>query len=55
VAVLHDDHLVAREFEFANRQIHLRPAAPHYPEETFSPTNADYYVIGRVLGLIRTL
>ncbi len=54
VAVLLQDQLVAREFEFANRKIHLRPAAPHYPQETFSPTNSDYYVIGRVLGLIRT-
>jgi repressor LexA len=54
VAVLLQDQLLAREYEFANRKIHLRPAAPHYVEDTFSPTDADYYVIGRVLGLIRT-
>jgi len=55
VAVLLQDQLLPREFEFANRKIHLRPAAPHYAEETFSPTDSDYYVIGRVLGLIRSL
>ncbi len=55
VAVLLQDQLLAREFEFANRKIHLRPTAPHYAEETFSPTESDYYVVGRVLGLIRTL
>ena len=55
VAVLLQDQLLPREYEFANRKIHLRPAAPHYAEETFSPTDSDYYVIGRVLGLIRTL
>ncbi|MEF8816853.1 MAG: S24 family peptidase [Salinibacter sp.] len=54
-AVLLQDQLLAREFEFANRKIHLRPATPHYAEETFSPTDSDYYVIGRVLGLLRTL
>jgi repressor LexA len=55
VAVLFQDQLLPREFEFANRKIHLRPAAPHYAEETFSPTDSNYHVIGRVLGLIRTL
>jgi len=55
VAVLLQDQLLPREYEFANRKIHLRPAAPHYAEETFSPTDSDHYVIGRVLGLIRTL
>ena len=55
VAALLQDQLLPREYEFANRKIHLRPAAPHYAEETFSPTDSDYYVIGRVLGLIRTL
>lgn len=53
VAVLVEDRLLARTFEFANRKIHLRPAAPHYTEDTFSPPNPDYYVIGRVLGLLR--
>ena len=54
-AVLLQDQLLAREFEFANRKIHLRPTTPHYAKETFSPTDSDYYVIGRVLGLLRTL
>ena len=52
VAVLLQDQLLAREFEFSNRKIHLRPAAPHYTEETFSVTDSDHYIIGRVLGLI---
>ncbi len=55
VAILLQDRLLPREYEFANRKIHLRPAAPHYAEETFSPTDSGCYVIGRVLGLIRTL
>jgi len=55
VAVLLQDQLLAREYEFANRKIHLRPAAAHYAEDTFSPTDSDHYVIGRILGLIRTL
>ena len=29
VAALVQDQLIAREYEFANRQIHLHPAAPH--------------------------
>jgi repressor LexA len=55
VAALLQDQLLPRRYEFANRKIHLRPSAAHYAEETFSPTDSDYYVIGRVLGLIRTL
>ena len=55
VATLLQDRLLPREYEFANRKIHLRPAAPHYAEKTFSPTDSGCYVIGRVLGLIRTL
>lgn len=48
------DQLVARTFHFANRKIHLRPADRHYTEEMFSPDDTDYYVIGRILTLIRT-
>lgn len=55
VGALFQGQLLPREYEFANRKIHLRPTAPHYAEHTFSPTDSDYYVIGRVLGLIRTL
>jgi repressor LexA len=54
VAVLLQDQLVARQYEFANRKIHLRPAAAHYAEDTFSPTDSDHHVVGRVLGLLRT-
>ena len=55
VATLLQEQLLPRRYEFANRKIHLRPSASHYAEDTFSPTDSDYYVIGRVLGLIRTL
>jgi repressor LexA len=55
VAALLQDQLLPRQYEFANRKIHLRPSAAHYAEETFSPKDSDCYVIGRVLGLIRTL
>jgi len=55
VAVLLQDQLLARRYEFANRKIHLRPAAAHYAEDTFSPTDSDHYVVGRVLGLLRSL
>jgi repressor LexA len=55
VAALVQDQLVAREHEFANRKIHLRPSAPHYAEKAFSPTDDGYYVIGPILGLIRMM
>jgi repressor LexA len=55
VAALLQEQLLPRQYEFANRKIHLRPSAAHYAEETFSPKDSDCYVIGRVLGLIRTL
>jgi repressor LexA len=55
VGVLMEGQLLPRNYEFANRKIHLRPAAPHYAEETFPPTDSDFYVIGRVIGLIRNL
>ena len=54
-AALVETQLLAREFHFANRKLHLRPADRHYAEETFSPTDSGCYVIGRLLGLIRTL
>lgn len=55
VAVLVKDRLLPREFHFANGRIHLRPADRHYTEETFVADHPGYYVIGRLLGLIRTL
>jgi SOS-response transcriptional repressors (RecA-mediated autopeptidases) len=54
-AALVETQLLAREFHFANRKLHLRPADRHYAEETFSPNDPGCYVIGRLLGLIRTL
>ena len=54
-AALVETQLLPREFHFANRKLHLRPADRHYAEETFSPDDPGCYVIGRVLGLIRTL
>jgi repressor LexA len=55
VAVLVKEQLLPREFHFANGRIHLRPADRHYTEETFPPDHPGCYVIGRLLGLIRTL
>lgn len=55
VAALVEAQLLPREFHFANRKLHLRPADRHYAEETFSPDHPGCYVIGRVLGLIRTI
>lgn len=55
VAALIEDKLLPREFYFANNRIHLRPADRHYTEETYPPDHPDCYVIGPLLGLIRTL
>lgn len=55
VGALVREQLLAREFAFANRRIHLRPADRHYTEETFSPNHGGCYVIGPLLGLIRTV
>jgi len=55
VAALLEEKLIPREFHFANNRIHLRPADRHYTEETYPPDHPGCYVIGRVLGLIRTL
>lgn len=55
VAALVETQLLPREFYFANRKLHLRPADRHYAEETFAPDHSGCYVIGRLRGLIRTL
>jgi repressor LexA len=55
VAALVETQLLPREFRFANRRFHLRPADRHYAEETFAPDDPGCYIVGRVLGLIRTL
>ncbi|PQJ35410.1 LexA family transcriptional regulator [Salinibacter sp. 10B] len=55
VAVLVQAKLLARTFHFANGRLHLRPADRHYTEDTFPPDHPGCYVIGRLLGLIRTL
>lgn len=53
-AFLVGEKLIARELHVANRRLHLRPADRHYTEETFPPDTAACYVIGRVVGLLRT-
>lgn len=55
VAALVQEQLLPREFHFVNGRVHLRPADRHYSEETFPAEDPGYYVIGRLLGLIRTL
>ncbi len=54
-AFLVREELLARTFDFANGRIHLRPADRHYTEEAFPPADPGCYVIGRVIGLIRTM
>jgi repressor LexA len=53
-AFLVGEKLQARRLDYANGRLHLRPASRHYTEETFSPNTPECYVIGRVVGLIRT-
>ena len=53
-AVLVREELRARRFEHANGRLHLRPADRTYTEETFPPEDPGCYVIGRVLGLMRS-
>lgn len=55
VAVLVGEQLLARTFHVVDQKIHLRPTARHYREETFPPDHPGCYIIGRLLGLIRTL
>jgi len=55
VAALVGDTLLPREFYFANNRIHLRPADRHYTEDTYPPDDPGCYVIGPLLGLLRTL
>lgn len=54
-AVLVREELQARRFEYVNGRIHLRAADRHYTDETFPPEDPGFYVIGQVIGLIRTL
>lgn len=53
-AFLVGEKLQARRFDYANGRLHLRPASRHYTEETYPPDTPECYVIGRVVGLIRT-
>lgn len=53
-AFLVAEKLQARRFDYANGRLHLRPASRHYTEEIFPPDTPECYVIGRVIGLIRT-
>lgn len=55
VAVLLADQLLPREFYFANRRLHLRPADRHYSEETFPPDTDACHIIGPVHALLRML
>jgi len=54
-AFLVREELQVRRFHYVNGRLHLRPADRHYTEETFPPADPGCYVIGRVIGLIRTL
>jgi repressor LexA len=54
-AFLVQEQLLVREFHFANDRLHLRPADRHYTEETFPPNHPGCYVVGRVIGIFRTL
>ncbi len=55
VAVLFDELLVARQFDYANGRLHFRPADRTYAEEAFAPGDPACYLIGRVLSVMRRL
>lgn len=55
VAVLRQRQLLARTVQFVNDKIHLHAPSRHYTDETFHSEDGDCYLIGPVLGLIRTL
>lgn len=55
VAVLFEEALVARRYDFANDRLHFRPADRSYTEEAFAPGDSRCYVVGRVLAIMRTL
>lgn len=53
-AVLIREELRARRLDVANGRLHLRPADRTYTEEAYPPDDPSCYVIGRVIGLLRS-
>lgn len=55
VAALFHDRLVVRRFELANGRLHFRAAHRTYRDRTAHPDDTAYFVIGRVVALMRPL
>ena len=55
VAVLLYDRLVIRRFEVASRRFHFRSPDRTYTDESADPDDTNYFVIGRVLAVMRRL
>lgn len=54
VAALVRETVLIRYFDFANDTLHLRPSERSYSERTFTRDDNTCYIIGPVLGVIRT-
>lgn len=54
-AVLFYDHVVVRRFEFVNARLHFRAADRTYADESARPDDAEFFVIGRALAMMREL
>ena len=54
-AVLFYDRLVVRRFEVANGRFHYRSADRTYADEAAQPGDTQFFVVGRVLAVMRAL
>ncbi len=54
-AVLFYDHVVIRRFEFVNERLHFRAADRTYADESARPDDAEFFVVGRALAMMREL
>ncbi|WP_420455818.1 LexA family protein [Rubrivirga sp.] len=54
-AVLFFDHVVIRRFEFVNERLHFRAADRTYADESARPDDAEFFVVGRALAMMREL
>lgn len=55
IAVLFYDRLVIRRFEVANRRFHFRSPDRTYSDESADPDDTGYFVLGKVLAVMRKL
>ncbi len=54
-AVLFYDQLVIRRFEYLNDRLHFRSADRTYADESVRTDDADFFVVGRALAMVRKL